>query len=259
MNIRKAALITFVATVLGLLMPLWNAAQTVVGIAATHPLWKWWIIPAMMLVVLFSAIMPAFYFALYRNEEPLRFPKDLRPLSLAAALMLAIVMVVGFPQWVGVFGSGESKSVLTDALEAWNMSQIATLLSGCSNLAYMLLLVTFFRHSNDASSAVPSKSALLRLTTKVAVIVWGIWLVGNLIHLLILTPLYIFPDSGLCFADWAKATRVERHDGTVASYAGRAGMPVHSALYRLQERAEARRCGFTKLGWHVAGPVIETV
>ena len=99
MSIRKVALATFIAAVLGMLMPFWNAAQTMNGVVSTHPLWKWWMIPAMVLALVFSAIMPVFYLALYRNEEPLRFPKHLRPLSLSAALLLTIIRVIRLSTW----------------------------------------------------------------------------------------------------------------------------------------------------------------
>lgn len=170
MSIRKIALITFVATVLDLVRPLWNVAQTAMEIGASHPLWKWWITPAMAVVVLpLSAIMPVFYFALYRNEEPLEFPRRFRPLSLAAALTLTIVTARGLLKRVGLFNE-------------------------LSNLAYILLLFAFYRHSNLESAqtnVAACGSRLLAFITRVAVMFWGI-IVAILVVRLFLMPYVYF-------------------------------------------------------------------
>jgi hypothetical protein len=192
MNIRKVALITFIAAILGLLMPLWNISQTAVSAVSTHPPWKWWMIPALVFAVLISVIMPVFYFALFRNEGPLQFPKHLRPLSLAAALLFAITMASGFLPWAGPFGPGENTSVLTEVSGALNVRHIAALLGVLSNLAYLLLLVTFFQHSNAESNEASSRSAFLTFIAKVAVMVWAVWLVFNVARLLIFTPYSYF-------------------------------------------------------------------
>lgn len=153
MNIRKIALITFIATVFGSLMPLRNAAQTAMEISAAHPFWKWWIYPAMAVVLIpLSAIMPAFYFALYRYERPLEFPRRFRFLSLAGALISTIVTAGDLLKQVG-------------------------LVNEISNLAYILLLFAFSRHSN-LESMEPNVTAcglrLLTFITRIAVIVWTV-------------------------------------------------------------------------------------
>lgn len=68
-DIRKLALINCIAVVLCLLIPIWNGTQRLL------PSGQKWIIPVLVLLSLFSAIMPAFYFALYRNQGTLRFPR----------------------------------------------------------------------------------------------------------------------------------------------------------------------------------------
>jgi hypothetical protein len=194
MSIRRVAFATFIAAVLGMLMPFWNAAQTMNSVVSTHPLWKWWMIPAMVLVVVFSAIMPVFYLALYRHEEALRFPTHLRPLSLAAALLLTIITVSGSSTWATAFGG--NASVLTEARDNWNISQIAPLFGGLSNIAYVLLLITLFQHSTEEFGGVPFNSALLSFVTKVAVMLWGVILVFNFVHLVALTPYTYFQIRG---------------------------------------------------------------
>ena len=58
-----------------------------------------------LLAVCFTAILPVFYFALYRNEGLPDFPKSLRVLSLIAAIVLGIIMVAGLPRWIESIGS----------------------------------------------------------------------------------------------------------------------------------------------------------
>src|SRR5437879_4969950 len=59
MTIRTSALIACIAATSGLLLQAWDATQKMFAIPTTDPLWKWWIIPAAILVDLFTAILPA--------------------------------------------------------------------------------------------------------------------------------------------------------------------------------------------------------
>lgn len=189
MNIRKVALITFIGTVLGLLIPLWNSVQYFFRIASAYPVLKWSLGAAIVLFgVPITAIMPAFYFALYRNEEPLRLWKRFRPLSLAAVLVLAIVTIVEFRM---VFGLGGNSSVLPEARDGWNIGQITTLLGLVSNAAYILLLVSIFQHTTFESGSALSKSELLSFTTRVAVM-YGAIVVASSLAQLLATPYTYF-------------------------------------------------------------------
>src|SRR5713226_10145751 len=133
MDIRKAALVAFIAAVLSLVIPLWNAMQQMRAITSSHPGWTLWVIPVAVLVTLFSALMPAFYFALYRTESPLRLPRHFRSLSLTAALVFSIFMAVEFYQ-VARSGAWGRTSVLTGASDAWNMNRVSILLGAFADL-----------------------------------------------------------------------------------------------------------------------------
>jgi hypothetical protein len=61
-DIRKIALVNCMLAVLCLLIPIWNATQGMLAIGQTLLA-----VPTIVLASLFSAIMPLFYFALYRN------------------------------------------------------------------------------------------------------------------------------------------------------------------------------------------------
>lgn len=175
-DIRKVALITFIAAVLGLLIPVWRLTQQV---AATRlPVWAR--VPIILFGYLFSAIMPLFYFALYRNEGTLRFSKHLRLLSLITALLFGAISMLDWKR-VG------SASIVAIARDPRMIDQIAILLGECSNLAYILLLLAFFRQA-DKEPFTPTDvpvSRLLSFVTKAALTLWGIWVAFNLVRVVV--------------------------------------------------------------------------
>lgn len=192
MSIRTAALVAFVGAVLGLLMPLWNATQMMTGVVSSHPGWKWWVIPIAVLVgAPLAASMPVFYFALYRNREPLRFSRRFRLLSLAAASIVGIVTVVVLSKSVGVLGLGGNTSVLPEVRDGWNIGKTVALVGGISNLTYILLLLSIFQRCDLESSGIASTSDLFRFITKTAVMVAGTLLAISVLRL-VFTPVGYF-------------------------------------------------------------------
>ncbi len=153
----------------------------------------WWIVPVIAFGYLFSTIMPVFYFALYRNEGTLRFPKHLRLLSLTTALVFGLFAAWNLSVWIGSIGSywraismldwrSGGASILAVARDPRTLNQVASLLDECSNLAYILLLIAFFRHADNESTGAPVPG-LLGFVTKAAVILYGIWVAFNLVRL----------------------------------------------------------------------------
>ncbi len=165
--LRKLALVTCIAFALGRLQPMWDATQTMLAIQSANPSPKWWIVPAIALAWLFSATMPVFYFTLYRNRGTLRFPKRLRRLSLAAALVFGAIVAVGLP------GRIESPN------------RLPTLLDLFADVAYILLLVTLYRRTDDESSPGISIFRPLRIAATVVVIVEGLWVAYNGVQLVL--------------------------------------------------------------------------
>jgi hypothetical protein len=197
-DVRKAALVAGVATVLGSLIPGWNAALSMYAIESMRQ----WSIPLIVLGYCFDAILPVFYFALYRNEGLQDFPRSLRLLSLAAAIVLGIIMAAWLPQWIESFGAYWAEIRLLDwsagaatvsmvAREPGTSRQLAALLSTFSNLAYIGLLVTFFRQERGESSEDIPVSKLLAVATKVAGIAWGLVVAGSLVRLPFMPFVYI--------------------------------------------------------------------
>jgi hypothetical protein len=118
------------------------------------------IVPIIIFGYLFSAIMPVFYFALYRSEGTLRFPKHLRRLSLTTAVVFGLFLAWDLSGRIGPFGyywkavatldwGSGSTAILAFVRDPRTINEVANLLAECSNLAYILLLVAFFRQSNE--------------------------------------------------------------------------------------------------------------
>jgi hypothetical protein len=151
-------------------------------------------IPVSLLTFLFTATLPAFYFALFRNVGTLRFPKRLRLLALTGALTSGVIVVAGFPDWIRPLGdylaasrfdwSVGASNILTFARDPRTIAQLSTLLGELSNIAYILMLIAVFRWAGDPGEADVPISRLLRVMTKVVVISWGVVVTFCLIRLI---------------------------------------------------------------------------
>ena len=183
MDIRRAALITSIACVLGLLMPVWNGLQRMATLEATHP--GWWIVAVIGILV--SAIPPVFYFSLYRNEGTLRFSRREQSLALITALMLGVSQSIRLPQLVGSLAHEGATSVLTPERGPWTFGDSSTVSGILFDAAYILMMMTVYRHVNEESDAFAPVSKFLRIVSTVAVIAWGILVAFNLARLF-LTP-----------------------------------------------------------------------
>jgi hypothetical protein len=195
-DVRKAALIAGVAAVLGVLMPAWSAARTMLAIETMRQ----WSVPLIVLIWCFTAIVPAFCFALYRNEGPLDFPRNLRVLSLTAAIVLGVVTLAALPQWIESLGSywadistldwtAGAATVSIVVRKPGTFTQIATLLGEFSNLTYIALLIAIFRQAGGQPRGEISRP--LAVVSKVAVIAWGVWVAFNVVRL-VFTPYTYF-------------------------------------------------------------------
>ncbi|HXB75122.1 MAG TPA: hypothetical protein VNY05_43220 [Candidatus Acidoferrales bacterium] len=136
---------------------------------------------------IFSAILPLFYLALYRDEGTWQIPRRLRLLSLAAAVLFGMIVAIGAPAWIESLGLIRSQSVLSQERAPWSINDLAQIMAQLSNFAYILLLVTMYRQVEDERQPDVPASKLLAVVTKIAVIFYGLWVTFNLIRLA-LTP-----------------------------------------------------------------------
>jgi hypothetical protein len=161
------ALVTCVAILASLPIPMWTATRAMLAIQSQHPALQW---TAIVVAYIFSAILPLFYFALSRNAGALRLSKRRRLASLAGALAGLIVMAAGLPQWL------ESSRP--------HLTTIKMLLSDLATFACVALLIAFFRQTPDAHAPT---SGFVSVIAGVAIIAGGLWLAFNLLALIV-TP-----------------------------------------------------------------------
>ena len=201
-DLKGIALTACVTGLLSLPLPAWNAIQTITAATSpTNAFWRLAGIPVLVLTILFSAIIPLFYFALYRNEAMLYFPKRLRLLALIAAVTFVVIVLTTLPAWIrslaAYFGALAAfdwrmgaASVLVFVRDPRTIGQLSKLLGEASNIACILMLIAIFRCANEPLEADIPVSKLLRDMTKVAVISWGL-VVAFLVLRVIAMP-YVF-------------------------------------------------------------------
>lgn len=194
-DIRRVALIAFVLSVGSTLIALRDFTGKLNSITFTHPQAELWLALVTALGYLIATIFPAFYFALYRNEGTLHFPKRLRLLALAAALVTGMMLVAGLPAWIRSIADFITASSLEWSTGAASVAflrspgsiyQLAALLGELTSLAQMLLLIAFFRWERSASVSDTPASKMLRLTTRIAFVSWGLVVAGAFVRLVAL-------------------------------------------------------------------------
>ncbi len=195
-DLRRTTIIACVTGVLSLPVPIWNALQTIAVV--TEPkngIWKAAGIFALMLLTLFTAIIPVFYFALYHDEAILHFPKRLRLLALIAAFTFAVIVLTATIEWISSLTayfaalwafdwSVGATSVLAFVRDPRTIGHLSTLLGELSNIAYILVLIAIFRWADEPLEGGVPVSRLLRVMTKVAVVAWGVALLAVVLGLL---------------------------------------------------------------------------
>jgi hypothetical protein len=182
-DVKRAALVACIAGVLSLAIPMWNFTRQMLALESN--IGKLGAIVAILVGYVFTAIVPLFCFALYRNEGGLLVPRDMRWIAMTAAAVMGILSVAGIPGWIGSF---RRDSVLHSAARPWTIGDTSTALGQIANLAAVLLLVALFRLAGDGSSERGvAVSTLLRLLTKIGVMTGGIVALGCVVGL-VATP-----------------------------------------------------------------------
>lgn len=183
-NIRKAALLALIGTVLGVIVPLWNALQSTFQTWSTPPLQPWRV-PAVVILFLFSAIQPLFCYALCRSRGPLDISKELRGVSLIAAIAFGLIIgatLFQFAESVNSYstamrtqrifeGGGHAANPFADA----SLSGLALdFLRDLSNLGYLALLIALWREEENPGDFGTPISSFLRIVTRIAVVTAGV-------------------------------------------------------------------------------------
>ena len=191
--IRTAALLLFATTLLELMIPVWNDTRALIA-------FKWTISSTSLVVAwLVTAIMPIFYFALYRNKGVLHFPRYIKTLSLVTAFVFGSLVVTDLWQWIGFFATRPNArpvSVLVPR-QPYVFSDASAALAETANVAYVLLLLAFFLQKDDQpvmTHEAPASRLLIRIT-KIALVTYALWIAFSAVRL-VLIPYFYFQIRG---------------------------------------------------------------
>jgi hypothetical protein len=157
-----------------------SAAGRLIGWGWTGPESKLWIIPLILLVFLFGALMPLFYLALFRNADAIHVPRRLRRIALAGILGLSLYVATTIP---GVIGSIHAQDGSTQLLRGGLLE--------ISNLSAILLLVALSREAGDGAGTGQRMSKWFRWVTVAGVITLFAWLAIGCLRVAISPLLYI--------------------------------------------------------------------
>ena len=197
-DLRRIALTACVSVVVAILQPTWNGLHTILSFPVPNLNWRWVQIPIAALLTAFTALLPLFYFALYKNQSPLRIPKRLRLLALSGALVYSVIVAAKLPEWIksliAYWGwiktldwSLGATSVLSFVRDSGTIGQLTFALGVVSDVVYVSLLIAIFHQENHPSEARVPISNLLRRVTKITFIAWGL-VVSATLFVLLLTP-----------------------------------------------------------------------
>ena len=184
-GVRKIALFAFMATILSLLAPGWSLIQ-VIGRVESPGTALWRLLPMALLAFLFTAILPTFFFALYRNEGTLQISRKLRFLSLAGAVIFGLFVVAAINTEILDLNFAARGGLLKGSARI--ISHIISLVPAVGNVALFLLLLMFFLKPplRDSEEQVPGLSFLDQIT-KITVVCYGLVVAVCLIRVF-LTP-----------------------------------------------------------------------
>jgi len=170
--------VTCVASVLAVAIPMWNFTRRMLALESRIGLLI--AIAGILVGYVFTAIVPLFYFALYRNKGDLSISRNMRRISITAAGAIGILSLAAILRWIA-FSQGDS--VLDATAKPWTTSDTAALISLGANVSVVLLLSALFRLAGIGSPESGIASKFLDLLTKVAVVAGGIVAVGCVVGL----------------------------------------------------------------------------
>ncbi len=147
------ALVTCLAILAGLPIPMWTATRDLVG-APSFPMMGWAVVA---IAWAFSTILPLFYFAWWKNGGPVRVSHRVRWLIPVGVVCGIALLATEFP-----------------------ISTLATWLSALGTLSCVVLLVVLFRETGEAGPV----AGFFRSMMWVAVAGGVIWFLINLLSLI---------------------------------------------------------------------------
>jgi len=174
MTIRATALLACITGVLSFVWPVWNLIE------------RWQTLPAQNAAIsaVFTfcfAVAPVFYFALWQNKAPLAIDKGLRNLSLIAAIAFGALMAIDLQGFVNAANEYVTRARAFGIGTDPDSIRFAETLAGeASNVAFVLLLVAFFRAPEPKEKQ--PQSSFLEIVSRIDVLVCGLWLAFMLVQ-----------------------------------------------------------------------------
>lgn len=195
-DVRKAALIASVTGGINVTIRSWRTLSSLAGMLSRDFPASLQTIPLTVAGLLVAAILPVFYFALYRNQGTVAPSRRMRFVCLAAGLLLCLYAASEVPGWIRYLGSYASVlrefdwsrggPALVQALrDVSTANLVVAILSGLARVAYILPLFALFAQA-EPSGRPPS--LLLRRTSQVTAAALGLW-AAFLLAQVVLAPL----------------------------------------------------------------------
>jgi glucose uptake protein GlcU len=157
--VKNLALVTAIALLAALPLPMWNATRNLITRPSVPvPVWI-----AVGIAYVFSAILPVFYFAMWRNPGEIGVSKRARVFCLVGVLCGVIVMRDQMPP-----------------------TTVTTALSLLATLCCVVLLIAMYLQPGS----IGQKSALLRSMTRIVMVCGVLWFGVNVL------ALFTNPDTG---------------------------------------------------------------
>jgi hypothetical protein len=189
---RKLALLTGVFTALNLVKPVSNLIVSIRHIPATTVWINMATIGMTMFVTAVTGVGLLFYFALYCDQGTLHISRHVRLLGGVAALVQGIIMAADLPARLGALSSDWAVTRKLDwwngAPGRWNAVRNPFTIACISNVLDLLLsvfsialLIALSRDPSDKPSEEIPVGRVLREVSAVAVILFGLVLVGQLV------------------------------------------------------------------------------
>jgi hypothetical protein len=170
-DIRRSALLAFCCTILTIAIPLWNTIRSTME-TFSRPELQSWKAPAVIFALLFAAIQPLFYYALYRSPWHLDISEESRLVCLIAAIGFGLLVSIAMIQNAASF----------DFYNAPLRDLALTLIGDLAGLSYPALLIALRQHEGDSLSGT-STGTFLNGVTKIALVAGGIGIAVAILQL----------------------------------------------------------------------------
>ena len=176
---------------------------------------EWWLILMISAGLIAGAVLPVFFFSLYRYRGALFIPPKTRRVGLLAAILLSLLMAANLRLELLDLAFASHGGLLHP--KDWVIGHAVGLIGLISDAALILLLLSFYFHRDRESHADDAHEHLLDQTTKIAVILYGLFLAFLAVRILVSPLVYssfkeVALQSGRALPPYLAMLGEELHD-----------------------------------------------